>query len=220
MTSHDKIHSSSINKNISKDDKMAPINRTVKINLDGTSRAVDVPAPPSLAALQTAVCSAFHSEISSSSSVARGGEIKLSFAWTDANGDDVVFDKDSELNLALRLCGDSLEISATRKAELVKVSCSLATTAVFVRDSPLFSICAAQKVGKHAVNVKGDSLRKLYRRTVSSQKRPMNTVIGELSHCTWNIGGEDARPVVVFRLNRLTHFLELCFRSAPAPDGI
>ncbi|CAM9531885.1 unnamed protein product, partial [Hapterophycus canaliculatus] len=45
---------------------------------------------------------------------AEGGSTKsdLSFTYKDPDGDNIVFDKDSELHLALRLCPESLEIIA------------------------------------------------------------------------------------------------------------
>ncbi|CAM9484691.1 unnamed protein product [Ectocarpus sp. 12 AP-2014] len=89
---------------------------SIKINFLGASRDVSVPAPVSLASLQAAIAAAFHVELPARSPAGEAGEdTDLSFTYKDPDGDDIVFDKDSELKLAVRLCPSSLEISASLK---------------------------------------------------------------------------------------------------------
>ena len=95
--------------------------RTIKINFQGASRKVDLPTPATLSGLQAAVASAFKVELAARSP-AGGAASDLSFTYTDSDGDDIVFDKDSELSLALRLCPSPLEISAAGKQKDKKVS--------------------------------------------------------------------------------------------------
>ncbi|CAN0463579.1 unnamed protein product [Ectocarpus sp. 12 AP-2014] len=89
---------------------------SIKINFQGTSRDVNVPAPVTLASLQAAVAAAFEVDLpvrSPAGEATKGTD--LSFTYKDPDRDDIVFDKDSELKLALRLCPGSLEISAAGK---------------------------------------------------------------------------------------------------------
>ncbi|CAM9836241.1 unnamed protein product [Scytosiphon promiscuus] len=88
---------------------------SIKIHFEGDSRDVDLPAPPTLAGLQAAVASTFSVDLAPRSSVEEARkESDLSFTCKDPDGDSIAFDKDSELSLALRLCGGSLEIFAAR----------------------------------------------------------------------------------------------------------
>ena len=91
----------------------------MKITFHGETRDVAVPMPTSLAGLQEAVSSTFSADLPPRS---KGGAADgdLRFTYSDPEGDAIVFDKESELNLALRLC-PMLEISAAPKAE-IKVS--------------------------------------------------------------------------------------------------
>eukprot|EP00752_Nemacystus_decipiens_P005513 g4988.t1 len=86
--------------------------RKIKVNLEGASRNVDLPHPFTLAALQEAIASSFGDKAAK--------DVDLSFTYKDAEGDDIVFDKDSELSLALRLCPGSLEITAAVKETAAK----------------------------------------------------------------------------------------------------
>ncbi|CAM9663647.1 unnamed protein product [Ectocarpus sp. 4 AP-2014] len=89
---------------------------SIKINFQGTSRDVNVPAPVTLASLQAAIAAIFEVELPVRSPAGEAAkDTDLSFTYKDPDGDDIVFDKDSELNLALRLCPGSLEISAAGK---------------------------------------------------------------------------------------------------------
>ncbi|CAM9404206.1 unnamed protein product [Ectocarpus sp. 12 AP-2014] len=89
---------------------------SIKINFQGTSRDVNVPAPVTLASLQAAIAAAFEVELPVRSSAGDAGkDTDLSFTYKDPDGDDILFDKDSELKLAVRLCPGSLEISAAGK---------------------------------------------------------------------------------------------------------
>ncbi|CAN0311048.1 unnamed protein product, partial [Scytosiphon promiscuus] len=88
---------------------------TIKIHFEGDSRDVDLPASATLAGLQAAVASTFSVDLLPRSSVEEARqESDLSFTYKDPDGDSIVFDKDSELQLALRLCPESLEIFAAR----------------------------------------------------------------------------------------------------------
>ena len=90
--------------------------RKIKINFQDASRDVDLPSPFTLAGLQEAIASTFGIDIpprSGRDEAAKGSD--LSFTYKDPDGDDIVFDKDSELSLALRLCPSSLEITAAAK---------------------------------------------------------------------------------------------------------
>ena len=99
--------------------------RSITINFQGDSRDVTLNTrpPPTLASLQAAVSSTFSADLPPRS---RGGaaDEDLRFTYKDSEGDDIVFDRDAELSLALRLSPESLEISAARKVES-KVSVSL-----------------------------------------------------------------------------------------------
>ena len=89
---------------------------SIKINFQGASREVDLPTPATLSALQAAVSSTFKVELAARSDEDSGGaDTDLSFTYKDSDGDDIVFDKDSELALALRLCPSPLEICAVNK---------------------------------------------------------------------------------------------------------
>ncbi|CAN0369368.1 unnamed protein product, partial [Ectocarpus sp. 8 AP-2014] len=89
---------------------------SIKINFQGTSRDVNVPAPVTLASLQAAIAAAFDAELPVRSPAGEATkDTDLSFTYKDPDGDDIVFDKDSELNLAVRLCPGSLEIAAAGK---------------------------------------------------------------------------------------------------------
>lgn len=94
--------------------------RSIKINFQGTSREVDLPTPATLSGLQAAVASAFKVELPPRSE-AGGADSDLSFTYMDLDGDDIVFDKNSELSLALRLCPSPLEVSAAGKPKDKKV---------------------------------------------------------------------------------------------------
>ena len=97
--------------------------RSVKINFQGESRDVTLHVPPTLAGLQAAVSSIFSADLPPRSTEVRGAaDGDLRFICKDFLGDDIVFDKDAELSLALRLSPEPLEISAARKVES-KVSC-------------------------------------------------------------------------------------------------
>ncbi|CAM9248319.1 unnamed protein product [Ectocarpus sp. 6 AP-2014] len=89
---------------------------SIKINFQGASRDVNVPVPVTLASLQAAIAAAFDAELPVRSPAGEAAkDTDLSFTYKDSDGDDIVFDKDSELNLAVRLCPGSLEISAAGK---------------------------------------------------------------------------------------------------------
>ncbi|CAM9314446.1 unnamed protein product [Ectocarpus sp. 8 AP-2014] len=89
---------------------------SIKINFQGTSRDVNVPAPVTLASLRAAIAAAFDAELPVRSPAGEAAkDTDLSFTYKDPDGDDIVFDKDSELKLAMRLCPGSLEISAASK---------------------------------------------------------------------------------------------------------
>jgi len=89
--------------------------RSVKINFEGDSRDVALQLPATLDGLQAAVISTFSADLPPRS---EGGtaEYDIRFTHKDVEGDDIVFDKDSELSLALRLCS-KLEITAITKAK-------------------------------------------------------------------------------------------------------
>ncbi|CAN0027689.1 unnamed protein product, partial [Ectocarpus fasciculatus] len=105
------------NNNCNNNDKMMNTSTTtIKINFQGASRDVNVPAPVSLASLQAAIAAAFDVELPVRSPAGEAAEdTDLSFTYKDPDGDDIVFDKDCELKLAVRLCPSSLEISAAGK---------------------------------------------------------------------------------------------------------
>lgn len=87
--------------------------RKIKINFQGTARDVDLPSPFTLAGLQHAIASTFVTEMPARSGADEAAkDSDLSFTYKDPEGDDIVFDKDSELSLALRLCPSTLEITA------------------------------------------------------------------------------------------------------------
>lgn len=90
--------------------------RIIKVNFQDVSRDVELPSPATLSGLQEAVASTFGIKlpIRSSGIIAHGD---LSFTYRDSDGDDIMFDKDSELDLALRLCPGVVEISAAGKVE-------------------------------------------------------------------------------------------------------
>ena len=96
--------------------------RSIKISFQGASREVDLPTPATLSALQAAVASTFKVELAPRSEAAGGADTDLSFTYRDSDGDDIVFDKDSEFSLALRLCPSPLEICAASKQKDKKVS--------------------------------------------------------------------------------------------------
>ncbi|CAM9195305.1 unnamed protein product [Pylaiella littoralis] len=94
--------------------------RSIKINFQGASRDVEVAADQAtLAGLQAAIASAFEADLPP-----RPGDNEapkdsdLRFTYKDPDGDSIVFDKDWELSLALRLCPISLEISAAGKEKV------------------------------------------------------------------------------------------------------
>lgn len=90
--------------------------RKIKISFQGTSRDVDLASPFTLAGLQQAVASAFGAEMPARSGADEAAkDSDVSFTYKDPEGDEIVFDKDSELSLALRLCPNSLEITAAVK---------------------------------------------------------------------------------------------------------
>ena len=96
--------------------------RSVKISFQGTSRDVEIPAQATLAGLQAAIASTFKVDLPDRSGAHEAAkDSDLHFAYKDPDGDNIVFDKDSELALAIRLCPTSLEIAATGK-EPVEVS--------------------------------------------------------------------------------------------------
>ena len=103
---------------INNTDKMNDISRTIKINFEGSSREVSLSTPATLAGLQAAVASAFGVKLAARSRAAGVADTDLSFTYMDSDGDDIVFDKDSELRLALRLCPSPLEISAASKQQV------------------------------------------------------------------------------------------------------
>ncbi|CAB1101132.1 unnamed protein product [Ectocarpus sp. CCAP 1310/34] len=89
---------------------------SIKITFQGASRDVNVRVPVMLASLQAAIAAAFDVELPARSSAGEAAnDTDLSFTYKDPDGDDIVFDKESELQLALRLCPGSLEISAAGK---------------------------------------------------------------------------------------------------------
>ncbi|CAM9248285.1 unnamed protein product [Ectocarpus sp. 6 AP-2014] len=89
---------------------------SIKINFQGASRDVNVPAPVTLASLQAAIAAAFDAELPARSPAGEAAkDTDLSFTYKDPDGDDIVFDKDYELKLAMRMCPGSLEISAAGK---------------------------------------------------------------------------------------------------------
>lgn len=97
--------------------------RKIKINFQGASRDVDLPSPFTLAGLQQATASTFGTEMPPRSGADEAAkDSDLSFTYKDPDGDDIVFDKDSELILALRLCPSSLEITAAAKETVRDVS--------------------------------------------------------------------------------------------------
>ena len=104
--------------NINTTEKRMANVHSIKINFQGESRDVTLNTRPSptLAGLQAAVSSAFTADLPP---LSRGNvaDEDLRFNYKDDEGDDIVFDTDSELSLALRLSPESLEISAARKVE-------------------------------------------------------------------------------------------------------
>ncbi|CAM9442862.1 unnamed protein product, partial [Ascophyllum nodosum] len=99
--------------------------RSIKINFQGESRDVilNTRPPPTLAGLQAAISSTFSADLPPRSRGGAADDEDLRFTYKDSEGDDIVFDTDAELSLALRLSPESLEISAARKVES-KVSSS------------------------------------------------------------------------------------------------
>ena len=102
--------------------------RSIKINFQGESRDVTLNTrpPPTLAGLQAAVSSIFSADLPPRSRGSAADDEDLRFTYKDSEGDDIVFDTDAELSLALRLSPESLEISAARKVESKVSSVSLA----------------------------------------------------------------------------------------------
>ncbi|CAN0266282.1 unnamed protein product [Pylaiella littoralis] len=91
--------------------------RSINVRFQGASRDVNLPTPVTLASLQAAIASTFEVDLP-----ARSGpdddepkDSDLLFTYKGPEGDNIVFDKDSELSLALRLCPSSLKISAAGK---------------------------------------------------------------------------------------------------------
>lgn len=83
----------------------------------GVSRIVHLSAAAAtLGGLQAAVASTFGTELSARPGGALA-DSDLCFTRMDEDGDEVVFNTDSELSLALRLCPSTLEISAASKAQ-------------------------------------------------------------------------------------------------------
>ena len=104
-------------KNNDNDNKMST--RTIKINFQGASRDVELSAPFTLGGLQKAIASTFEIDLPARSGPDEPNEdTNLSFTYKDPEGDDIVFDQDSELSLALRLCPNSLEITAAGKEKV------------------------------------------------------------------------------------------------------
>ena len=102
--------------------------RSIKINFQGESRDVTLKTrpPPTLAGLQAAVSSIFSADLPPRSRGGAADDEDLRFTYKDSEGDDdIVFDTDAELSLALRLSPESLEISAARKVESKVSSVSL-----------------------------------------------------------------------------------------------
>ena len=101
--------------------------RSIKINFQGESRDVTLNTrpPPTLAGLQAAVSSIFSADLPPRSRGGAADDEDLRFTYKDSEGDDIVFDTDAELSLALRLSPESLEISAARKVESKVSSVSL-----------------------------------------------------------------------------------------------
>eukprot|EP00903_Cladosiphon_okamuranus_P006389 g6254.t1 len=117
MTTIDTYDKNSNNKN--NDAKMNT--RKIKINFEGTARDVDLPSPITLSRLQQAIASTFDTAMPARSGANEAvKDSDLSFTYKDPEGDDIVFDKDSELSLALRLCPSSLEITAAVKETAAK----------------------------------------------------------------------------------------------------
>lgn len=89
--------------------------RSIKISFQGDSRVVALPMPATLGGLQAAVASTFGTDLPPRS---KGGtaECDLRFSQKDVEGNYIIFEKDSELNLAIRLCSQ-LEISAFTKVK-------------------------------------------------------------------------------------------------------
>lgn len=119
INNNNNANTATINNNSNSNDTMNT-SRSIKINFQGASREVDLPTPATLAGLQAAVASAFGVEFAARSE-AGDAESDLSFTYMDNDGDDIVFDKDSELSLALRLCPSPLEICAASKQKDKKV---------------------------------------------------------------------------------------------------
>ncbi|CAM9172278.1 unnamed protein product [Pylaiella littoralis] len=92
--------------------------RSINVKFQGASRDVVLPNSVTLAGLQAAIASTFKVDLPARSGA--DDEPKhsdLSFTYKDPEGDDIVFDKDSELKLALRLSPSSLKISAACKTK-------------------------------------------------------------------------------------------------------
>ena len=87
--------------------------RSIKVNFKGDSREVNIALPPTIADLERALSSsAFDAELSSA---VNSCDSKLYFTYRDSEGDEIVFDKDHELDLGLKMCPD-LEISVTKRS--------------------------------------------------------------------------------------------------------
>ena len=93
--------------------------RSIKINFRGASRDILLPTPATLVDVQAAVASSFQFDFPprSTTSTSAGPGNGVSFTFKDAQGDDITFDTDHELNPALRVCPKTLEISASTTDE-------------------------------------------------------------------------------------------------------
>lgn len=107
-----------VNQRISSPQSYSPMStdRLVKMTFRGVSRNILLPTPATIVDLQTAVASTFGngSPMRSTTTSPHG----LCFTFKDVEGDDIVFDTDKELNLALKVCPKELEISATTASEV------------------------------------------------------------------------------------------------------
>lgn len=82
---------------------------TVKVTLQGNTRDIQLSALPTIGGLRTAVVSAFDVE----TTVGNSRSVELCFTYIDDDGDDITFDRDSELDLALQMCQNILEVKAS-----------------------------------------------------------------------------------------------------------
>ncbi|CAM9804002.1 unnamed protein product, partial [Sphacelaria rigidula] len=110
------------NSNNTETEKMEAPTTSIKVKLGDSCRYVQLPANTmTIAALVAAVRSAF--QLTDNDAAAQ----EISLTYRDRDGDDITFDKNSELALALRLCPSPLEVTAALRLNDTRTKVTLAS---------------------------------------------------------------------------------------------